>query len=314
MNAPSSEHLETVSCHLCHSSANSFFINAEDDLTGKPGQFTFVTCDDCGFSFQNPRLKFEHIGPYYDDEYISHRQKTDWGWLTPFYERAMSKHDRDKLSLVQRYVDLRSGSKILDVGCGSGSFLSHTNHVTGAKASGVDFKDLSALPTMAGVDFHCGVLLEQTFPHAPFDLITMWHFLEHDYTALASLQRAKELLTKQGRLIIEVPNLDSVSFSLYKNRWPGLQAPQHTALFDRASLQRTVEQAGFKVVAHQSWGAFPPYFYLFAGAAFKLNKGKGLDLQRMILPYFLGQLLLFPILLFQRRMNLAMQTIVCAHI
>jgi hypothetical protein len=70
-------------------------------------------------------------------------------------------------------------------------------------------------------------------------------------------------------------------------------------------------RAGLEVIDYRPYGAFPPYFYLFAGAAFKLLKGKGLNLDRAILPYFLGQILLTPFLLFERRLNLAMQTVVC---
>jgi hypothetical protein len=71
------------------------------------------------------------------------------------------------------------------------------------------------------------------------------------------------------------------------------------------------DRAGLDVIEHHAYGAFPAYFYLFAGLAFKLRKGRGLDLDRAILPYFVGQLLLAPVLLFERRLNLAMQTVVC---
>jgi hypothetical protein len=111
--------------------------------------------------------------------------------------------------------------------------------------------------------------------------------------------------------VIEVPRLDSRTWKLYHERWPGLQAPQHTVLFTRQSLHAMVEAAGLEVVDYLPYGAFPAYFYLFAGAAFKLLKGRGLNLDRAILPYFIGQLLLFPVLLFERRLNLAMQTLVC---
>jgi hypothetical protein len=139
----------------------------------------------------------------------------------------------------------------------------------------------------------------------------MWHFLEHDYDPPRTLRAARSLLAPDGRLVIEVPRLDSVTWRLYRERWPGLQAPQHTVLFDRKSLLAMVGRAGLEVVDYLPYGAFPPYFYLFAGAAFKLLKGRGLDLDRAILPYFLGQALLLPVLLLERRLNLAMQTVVC---
>jgi hypothetical protein len=119
------------------------------------------------------------------------------------------------------------------------------------------------------------------------------------------------LRVARGLLVVEVPRLDSLTWRLYRERWPGLQAPQHTVLFTRASLQKVVAAAGLEIVDHLPWGAFPAYFYLFAGAAFKLLRGKGLNLDRAIVPYFLGQVLFAPVLLFERRLNLAMQTVVC---
>ena len=51
-----------------------------------------------------------------------------------------------------------------------------------------------------------------------------------------SLGVARKVLTQDGKLIIEVPRLDSVTFRLFKNKWPGVQAPQHTALYSKKTL------------------------------------------------------------------------------
>jgi hypothetical protein len=111
-------------------------------------------------------------------------------------------------------------------------------------------------------------------------------------------------------VVIEVPRLDSQSFRLYGDRWPGLQAPQHTVVFDKKTLRTMCEKSGLRVVDHLPWGAFPAYFYLFAGAAFHVLRGKGLDVGKAIGPYFAGQLLLSPVLLFEKQLDLAMQTII----
>lgn len=309
--APGPEMFEPVDCYACGSRESTPFVNAEDDLTGKPGRFTFVKCRNCRLAYQNPRLKIEHVGAYYDDGHIAHPGKTDRGRLTPLQGRAMDKHDRDKAALVERYMKLHPDSEVLDVGCGAGTFLAKVRKLFGARVTGVDLKDMSEQPALTGADFRCGLLYEQSFPGRCFDLITMWHFLEHEYDPLRTLQAARDLLAPEGRLVIEVPRLDSRTWKLYHERWPGLQAPRHTLLFTRQSLHAMVDAAGLEVVDYLAYGAFPAYFYLFAGAAFKLLKGRGLDLDRAILPYFLGQLLLFPVLLFERRLNLAMQTIVC---
>lgn len=301
---------EPVPCDSCNSTQATHFIDAEDDLTGKPGRFRFVRCDDCGLVYQNPRIPAAAIGAWYDDEYIAHRKQTDFGVFTPLYRWAMDRHDRRKLALVRRYVALDAQRSVLDLGCGAGTFLAKVAQETGARVTGVDFKDLSHLPWMQAVDFRCGRPQDQRFDAGRFDLITLWHFLEHDYEPLRTLAQAREWLAPGGRMVIEVPRLDSLSFKLFGDRWPGLQAPQHTMAFDRERLHAMMGKAGLRIVDWLPWGAFPAYFYLFAGTAFKLLKGRGLNLSRAVYPYFIGELLLSPVLLFEKQLNLAMQTVI----
>jgi SAM-dependent methyltransferase len=175
----------------------------------------------------------------------------------------------------------------------------------------VDFKDLSASPSLEGVEFHCSLFYDAPLDDGRFDLVTMWHFLEHDYDPLRSLRTALRVLKPGGTLVVEVPRLDSRTFRWFGDRWPGLQAPQHTVLLDREHLLRLVRAAGLEVTDYLPYGAFPAYFYLFTGLAFRLLKGRGLNLRRAILPYFLGQLVLLPVLTLESRLNLAMQTVIC---
>jgi SAM-dependent methyltransferase len=310
-SGPSETLFETPECPICGGQSTTPFIQAEDDLGGRPGRFTFVECGDCSLVYQSPRLRFKHIKPYYDEEYIAHRKKSNWGVLTAFYEWAMGKHDREKLALVTRYSGLNAESQVLDVGCGAGTFLAKINEEIGASTCGIDFKDLSDLPWLVGVDFRLGTLADQEFEQRRFDLITMWHFLEHDYEPLRTLEVARNLLSPTGQMVIEVPRLDSLSFRLFKDRWPGLQAPQHTMLLDADNFQNLIEQSGLRVVRHLSYGAFPAYFYFFGGMTFKVLRGRGLNFSTVIYPYFAGQVLSAPFFLFEKKLNLAMQTIVC---
>ena len=302
---------ETVACYLCGSRANRQFIQAEDDLGGTPGRFRFVRCLNCGLAYQNPRVPLDRIGAYYDDTYIAHRKKRNWGVLTPLFERAMHKLDTDKAGIVARYLPLGPGTDVLDVGCAVGTFLAHLREKYGAAVTGVDFKDLSSAETLHGVEFHCGLFYEADLAPNRFDLVTMWHFLEHDYDPMRSLATAHRVMKPGGTLVVEVPRLDSRTFSWFGDRWPGLQAPQHTVLYDRETLLRAVRKCGFEVVDYLPYGAFPAYFYLFTGAAFRLLKGRGLNLDKAIVPYFIGQLVTLPVTLFGKRLNLAMQTVIC---
>jgi SAM-dependent methyltransferase len=302
---------EPVRCYLCGSDASSPFISAQDDLTGKPGTFHFVTCTNCGLAYQNPRVTLDRIGEYYDDRYIAHRRKQSWGLLTPLVEHGMNKLDAAKDRIVSRYATLIEASSVLDVGCGVGTFLQRVRQRYGSTVVGVDFKDLSWHPALRGAEFHRSLFYEAPLAGNRFDVVTMWHFLEHDYDPLRSLRTARRVLKPGGTLVVEVPRLDSRTFRWFGDRWPGLQAPQHTVLLDRDRLLAFVRSAGFEVIDYLPYGAFPAYFYLFTGTAFKLLKGRGLDLDRSVWPYFAGQVLLSPVLLLERHLNLAMQTIVC---
>ena len=172
-------------------------------------------------------------------------------------------------------------------------------------ASGVDFKNLTHLPFFEGVTFHEGLYYEQELCENFYDLVTMWHFLEHDYDPVRTLETSHRILKPGGHLVIEVPRLDSVTYRLYGKRWPGVQAPQHTVMYTKDTLLRFMERSGLELVD------FPMELssctYLYAGLAFHLRKGKGLNLRRSIYPYFAGQILMTPILLFERHLNLAMR-------
>lgn len=301
---------EKVNCYVCGNDSCESFLIGEDDLTGKEGKFQFVRCTQCQSVYQNPRLHISAIKEFYDSEYIAHRKKKDWGVLTPLYEHAMSKHDRDKEKLVKKFVSLNSQSEILDVGCAVGTFLLHLRKKYQCRISGVDFKEDLTYPDFDKINFYQGLFYEQPLPEKKFDLITMWHFFEHDYDPNQSLEMAKKVLAPGGKIIIEVPRLDSLTFKIFKNKWPGIQAPQHTALYSKQSLLKILENHNLVVEKYLPYGAFPPYFYVFTGTYFRWI-GKKLNLDKIIFPYFLGQFLLTPILLFQKRLNLSMQTVVC---
>jgi 2-polyprenyl-3-methyl-5-hydroxy-6-metoxy-1,4-benzoquinol methylase len=310
---PATYRFEKVACYSCGSEKYAFFLKGEEDLTGKEGEFQYVKCLSCNMVYQNPRIAADQIKEFYDGEYIAHRKKKNWGILTPLYEWAMNKHDRDKAKIVGEHVPLNDETEIMDVGCAVGTFLLHLRKTHNCNISGVDFKEGLDYPGFEKIEFYNGLFYEQEISSERYDCVTMWHFLEHDYDPNQSLQMAKRILKKNGKLIIEVPRLDSLTFKLFGAKWPGVQAPQHTVLFDKKQFIAMMEKNGFRVLKYRAYGAFPPYFYIFAGSYFKMI-GKGLNLNRIILPYFLGQLLLSPVLLFQRVLNLSMQTVVCEKI
>ena len=119
------------------------------------------------------------------------------------------------------------------------------------------------------------------------------------------------MLKPGGTLVIEVPRLDSRTFRWFGNRWPGLQAPQHTVLLRSRTPPRARRAAGFEVVDYLPYGAFPAYFYLFTGAVFRLLKGRGLDLDRAVYPVLRRAGAAGAVPAVRAQLNLAMQTVVC---
>ncbi|OGR04112.1 MAG: hypothetical protein A2284_09235 [Deltaproteobacteria bacterium RIFOXYA12_FULL_61_11] len=303
---------EYVSCYLCGADDTEDFLRVGDHYTGKPGLFRFVTCKQCGLVYQNPRLTLEEVKEFYDDNYVSHRKTSEnLGPLTPLVRHAMGAQDRAKVRLAQHYAQLGPTSRVLDVGCAVGSFLLSLHDRCGCAVHGVDFKDLSHFPGFDRLHFHPGLFYEQDFQGLTFDLITMWHFLEHCYDPLRSLKTAGSLLRQGGRLLLEVPRLDSLTGKLFGSHWPGLQAPQHTMLLTERSLRALVDRAGLTLLDYRCHGSFPIYFYFFTGCAFSLLRGKGLDLRSMVGPYFLGQLATYPLMKVLAKANVAMQLAVC---
>ena len=305
------DYLEHVSCYQCGKSKSNHFIEAEDDLSGMPGSFQFVQCTDCGLVYQNPRIKIEHIKDYYNDDYIAYRKQVNWGVFTKFYEAAMNKHDQDKDKITSQFCNLDAQSKVIDFGCAVGSFLGYLKNKYNCEVWGQDFKDFSSECLKKGVSFKLGLAYDIKLPDQSFDLVTMWHFLEHDYDPIRTLQTAKRILKKGGIVVIEVPRLDSLSFKVFRNRWPGLQAPQHTVLYTKDSLKQLIDSSGLKLVSHMPYGAFPPFFYWYAGFIFNFTKGRGVNFRKQIIPYFVAQLITWPLFAIFAKRNLAMQTVVC---
>jgi hypothetical protein len=272
--APVPEMFEDVACYECGSTATLPFLAAEDDLTGRPGRFTYVRCRNCRLAFAQPRLRAEHAESYYDLAYVRLRGRPDWGWLTPLYERVRPRHEREKRAFLAREVAPAGATAVLDVR--------------------IDNAPLASL---------------REGPR--FDVITMWDYLQRQYEPLRALEMARDLLAPGGRVVIETPSLDSRTWRYFRERWPGIQAPRSTVLFSRQTLEMLVESAGLEVESYHPYGTFPASLYVFAGIAFKLLKGHAAEGARLAFAFELFRLLLAPLSPWERRLDAAHQIVVC---
>jgi SAM-dependent methyltransferase len=144
------------------------------------------------------------------------------------------------------------GRKFLDVGCGSGDFLSIARSA-GWDTYGVDF-DGNAVDQarQQGHRVEKGSI-DAVAGHDKFDAITVSHVIEHVSDPLHLLQRCYALLKPGGYFWLETPNLSSSGSMKYGRHWRGLEPPRHLVLFNRKALIGLLEGAGFAEIRDAPW-------------------------------------------------------------
>jgi SAM-dependent methyltransferase len=99
-----------------------------------------------------------------------------------------------------------------------------------------------------------GDLLHTHFPDSSFEIVTLWHVMEHLPHPVETLKRIRALLKPGGILVTAVPNFDSVQAQVFRSRWYHLEVPRHLYHFTPTTLRRLLDAEGFDVLAeyHQS--------------------------------------------------------------
>jgi SAM-dependent methyltransferase len=231
--------------------------------------FRFSRCGDCRLVFLNPRVAPEALGAYYGPDYLPYRGAGAWGRWAPLVERAMHAMDARRVALVRRQAAAPVGqaTRVLDVGCGRPTFLAALRAATGCEAVGVDFSDEGwrrEPERWRGLELHEGELAEAPL-EGPFDVVTMWHYLEHDYDPAGALRRLRALAAPGARIVIEVPDHGAWTRRLQGPNWAGYHAPRHTAIYEPRSLTRLLERTGWQARAVSRRGTLDAYTLWWLG-------------------------------------------------
>jgi SAM-dependent methyltransferase len=139
---------------------------------------------------------------------------------------------------------------VLDVGCSYGEYLRFLQSL-GWRVSGIEL-DPSAADS-ARESLHCLVLAGPAedrladLPAASFDLVTMWHVLEHLTDPAAALAQVRRVLRPGGRLVLEVPNFGSLWSRVFRGFWFPLEIPFHLFHFTPLSIRNLLTRAGFEI-------------------------------------------------------------------
>lgn len=273
--------------------------------------FAWVTCGRCEQVYLSPRVPPGRIGEYYEN-YLPHRGSAAWGRWAFLVDYDQWRLDRARLRTVRRTGPLTRSTSLLDVGCGRPTFLARVYRESGARSVGMDF-DANGWtlpsPLWKGLSLHEGEL-DVVAPLAPFDVITMWHALEHLYDPGASLRQLRSMAAPGARLIIEVPDYDSLTRRRHSVHWAGFHTPRHTAAYAPATLRRLVERSGWRVRTQYQRGTLHPYIVHWLGRQEIEGRTWRGSLQGRMIPFIIGRAVTFPITMLQRWLPLGVQTLV----
>lgn len=236
------------------SSKHSFLEVKDHSVSGD--FFQLIENTEYGFLETTPQPSAEALPDYYKSEdYISHTDSKR-NLFESVYHLIRKISLKQKLKLINRCIT--DEKKLLDVGCGTGDFLQVAKH-NNWKISGIEPNPQARAIANNKTDnsvFDIDQLL--IFQPDSFDVITLWHVLEHLPNLEEHVQIIKKLLKPNGTLIIAVPNYKSYDAKYYKEFWAAYDAPRHLWHFNKISISKIFSKFALEVVKIK-----PMYFDAF---------------------------------------------------
>ncbi|NWF75242.1 MAG: class I SAM-dependent methyltransferase [Nitrospirae bacterium] len=233
-------------CNLCGSI--SFRLYKRVKSLYSDDWYDLIRCRVCGLVCVSNEISHKDlIDQYRDNE------------NTVFYFKE--KEETDKIIFcylikeVLQYLKFEPGMRLLDIGCGIGTFLKTAKskgfHVTGLEPN---VQSVTYAKETYGLNIIQGHLQEATFTPESFDLITIIQTLEHVPDPLGALKRSNKILKKKGMIFIEVPNLSNIyclsnRFLNTRDRSHTFDPTAHLYYFTSMTLKKIVQSAGFSPIS-----------------------------------------------------------------
>lgn len=235
---------ELKNCPVCDSNQTKPFLSCKDNTVSK-AIFSIVECTSCSFKYTNPRPEEKDLGKYYiSEEYVSH-SNTSKGFINFVYQKVRNYTLKGKLNLINRLHSNKGN--LLDVGCGTGEFL-NVCAKNNWNTTGIEPSDSAR--NFAKEQYGLNVVTEDSFAifkEQQFDVITMWHVLEHVPHLNDRIQELKKALANDGVLLIAVPNCSSHDADYYKENWAAYDLPRHLYHFTPNTIEKLFTKHGFKL-------------------------------------------------------------------
>jgi len=237
-------------CPICASeSIEKLYVAKDHTVSGE--SFEVWHCANCSGGFTQNVPDAATIGPYYAAEsYVSHTD-SDKGIINNIYHKVRRISLLTKKKLVNTLAHKTSGT-LLDIGAGTGAFV-HTMQTAGWQVTGLEPDATAAKQALLKYNIQLAPAdTIYTLGNQAFDVITMWHVLEHVHDLHGYFKRFGELLQPSGVLVIAVPNYTSTDAKMYGQNWAALDTPRHLYHFSPASMELLANAHGFKLVAKKA--------------------------------------------------------------
>jgi 2-polyprenyl-3-methyl-5-hydroxy-6-metoxy-1,4-benzoquinol methylase len=226
-------------CPICGEGRALPLLRATSPEASDGPEFLLVRCQGCSLVRIAPPPSAAQLAAAYEDQYSPATAATGTGLMATWGARLF-------LAARKRRIErLAPGRRLLDVGCGTGDFL-NVMHEAGWDVAGVEPNSEARRQAPASLRARIVDRVEAV-PGAPFDVITLWHVLEHLPSPAADIDTLKTLLRPGGALFIAVPNFASWEAAIGGTRWFHLDLPRHLYHFTPDTLTRLLDDHGFRV-------------------------------------------------------------------
>jgi len=236
-------------CRICGSGRTRAIHGAREMMLGFGDEFIYFKCESCGCLQISEQP--ENLARYYPASYYSFDVEESGfkalvrDWLTLNGPSLLfGSKNWFKRGNWRSVATVPRNARILDVGCGAGSFVRQLSRLGFSDLTGLDpFIEASRVYS-SNVRLIKGQLENLT---GSFDVVMLHHSLEHMWDQVGAATKIRSLLSDGGQAIIRVPTVDSYAWERYYTNWANLDPPRHFYLHSRVSIRELLENSGFVV-------------------------------------------------------------------
>lgn len=273
-------------------------------------QYNFKKCELCRSVFLSNPVQESVLGSYYSDNYLPYRGAAAWGKYSSFVAKSQKDLDSKRVKLVSDNTNNNKVFSILDVGCGNPSFLKAIKIKLDADCTGIDFSDNGwKQEKTTNIILHKSTIAAFN-PEQKFDIITLWHYLEHDYNLHETVEKLFSCLNSKGRLIIEVPDYDTILAKSQKQFWQGWHSPRHLTLFSKEGFRKLFSPDKWTIVEHKRYGTLDAFTLWWLGNMEKKSNDWSVSMEGEFWRLVFLKVITFPVFLLEKIIPMGIQTII----